>query len=921
MSTDTGRNLNRDPKDISEHSPIQEGMAPRVGELPPPITRELSQLAVEVNQTEGEDESDLCVHQLFEKQVARTPDSLAVVFANQGLTYGELNARANQLAHLLRRRDVGANNRVGLCINRSARMIVGLLGILKAGGAYVPLNPEHPRARLELQLKESNAPILITASGAINRQLDFAGEIVDLDRDAALLDAEPVSNPRAVATRENLVYVIYTSGSTGVPKGVAVRHRSLVNYTQFIVRSLQLDRPLQFATVSTIAADLGNTCIFPSLVSGGCLHILGYDVSIEREQFRDYLAKRPIDVLKIVPSHLNALLTSEDDGQVLPLRYLILGGETLSWELMERISRAEHNCEVINHYGPTETTVGSLTYSVGARDAASLTVPIGGPIANTTVYIVDQYWNPVPVGIAGELYIGGAGLADGYLNQPAETAERFVPNPFSTTPGARLYQTGDLARYLPDGNIEFLGRVDHQVKLRGFRVDLGEIEVLLAKHRGVHQAIVVVRQDTINDQRLVAYVVVSDGKVPFQDDLRSFLKQALPDYMVPSAFVFLQSLPLTPNGKVDRRALPPPGEKRPEVGEVYLGPRNKIEEQLARIFELVLNLKSVGVRDDFFEFGGHSLLAVRLFAEIANCFGKRLPLATLFQAPTVEHLANILRNDSPTSWSSLVAIRTEGTRPPLYCLHACGPHVFIYQPLARHLAADQPVYGIQAQGLDGQRESSTSVPEMVTHYVREIREFQPEGPYYLLGDTLGGIFAFEMARQLHSQGQKVAFVGLIDTFCPLTPSFWRRILCHLVHVREMGPATYMSGAVKALKSRLSGRLANGARSIYAIDEMMDVVQERTASNDPIEKVEMAIFQAVFANYSPPREVYPGKITYFFARDAHYRIRWEDNRLDWGKLASEGLQLFVIPGEHNSIREEPSVAILADKLTASLRAAR
>lgn len=575
---------------------------------------------------------DKTVHELFETQAASTPAAPALVSGDQELTYEELNTRANRLAHLLRRRGVGPDVRVGLCMERSAELIVGLLGILKAGGAYVPLNPDHPQERLEMQLRESQSSLLVTNGGP---KLDF-DEVVDLERDREMLAAEPTDNPQSITTAENLVYVIYTSGSTGVPKGVAVRHRNLVNYTYAILQLLEVDRPLAFATVSTISADLGNTCIFPSLVSGGCLHILSYEVAMEGDQLRDYFAKRPIDVLKIVPSHLYGLLATQTNGGILPAKYLILGGEALSWDLVRQISRLNHSCRIINHYGPTETTVGSLTFAVDEENDAvySATVPIGRPLANTRCYILDRWQRPVVPGVVGELYIGGAGVAAGYLNQPAETAMRFVPDPLAH--GARMYSTGDLARYLVDGNIEFLGRADHQVKVRGHRVELGEIEAVLAAHPGVRQAIVTARRGESEDVRILAYLV---GASMPHDELRAALRKKLPEYMLPSAFVFLKALPLTPNGKIDRAALPEPEDVRAGVQSEFVAPRTPVEEKLVGLWAGLLKVKTLGVYDNFFELGGHSLLATQVVSRMRKEFQVEITLVSLFESPTVAAMA------------------------------------------------------------------------------------------------------------------------------------------------------------------------------------------------------------------------------------------------------------------------------------------
>jgi amino acid adenylation domain-containing protein len=609
--------------------------------------RERHQLLIEFNRTAVDYQKDICIHHLFEGQAERTPDAVAVVFEDHRLSYAELNASANRLAHLLRQRGVGPDSSVGLCLDRSEQMIVGLLGILKAGGAYVPLNPEHPKARLSHQLSETQTLAVLTEQRLLDRLPDLDGEIIALDRDDNLLKHQPCENPNAQTVPQHLAYVIYTSGSTGKPKGVAISHESLVNYTHFICEKLRVDaashgKPLHFATVSTIGADLGNTCIFPSLVSGGCLHIIGQDTATEGDLFADYISGHSIDVLKITPTHLSALMAAQDHMSVLPGRHLILGGEALSLHLAERISNLGGDCKLINHYGPTETTVGSLTFSLGENDDSSCgnsTIPIGRPIANTEVYILDQNLEPSPVGVPGELYIGGAGLARGYLNRPEMTAEKFVPDPFSNRSGSRLYKTGDQARYLPDGNVEFIGRNDHQVKIRGFRVELGEIEAALAHHPAVRQSVVVAREDVPGDVRLIAYIAASLEAMPTVEGVRGFLREELPDYMVPALFVMMKSLPLTANGKVDRRALPSPEQAGSEKEKVFVGPRTSVEEAIEKIWAEVLRLSKVSIHDNFFELGGHSLLVTQVISRLRKVFRVELPLRSLFESPTIAQLA------------------------------------------------------------------------------------------------------------------------------------------------------------------------------------------------------------------------------------------------------------------------------------------
>lgn len=621
------------------------------GELEMLSRTERHQQLVEWNQTQTTYPSERCIHELFEAQVERTPGAPAVVFEGRQLSYGELNAKANQLAHYLRGRGVKPDVPIGLLADRSAEMMVGLLGILKAGGAYVPLNPEHPKARLALQLTDVGAPVLLTQKKLLERTPEFGGDVVCLDGDQKLFQNAPETNPERMTAPENLVYVIYTSGSTGTPKGVGVSHRNLVNYTHFICQKLQLTQAtevggLQFATVTTISADLGNTCIYPSLLSGGCLHVLSYEAVTDGSLFAAYIAEHPIDVLKIVPSHLRALLASSEGARILPRKYLIMGGEALGWDLVKHVAERGGTCQVINHYGPTETTVGSLTFGIDEdkmKTELSATVPIGRPIANTTRYILDRHLQPVPAGVAGELYIGGAGVASGYLNQAEQTAARFIPDPFSPEAGRRLYKTGDLARYLIDGNVEFLGRVDHQVKVRGYRIELGEIESVLLQHPEVSETVVVALRDVADEPRLVAYVVPHQKHEFTTDELRRFLLENLPEYMTPAAFVLLKSLPLTRNGKIDRQALPAP-EESTESEKAFVAPSTPTEEALAGIWREVLGVKRVGVHDNFFRLGGHSLLLTRVISRVRAAFDVELPLRSLFEEPTIAGLAQTIED-------------------------------------------------------------------------------------------------------------------------------------------------------------------------------------------------------------------------------------------------------------------------------------
>ncbi|MBW4611883.1 MAG: amino acid adenylation domain-containing protein [Desmonostoc vinosum HA7617-LM4] len=591
------------------------------------------QLLLEFNNTQTDYPLNKCIHQLFAEQVAKTPNHLAVVFEQEQLTYTQLNARANKIARYLQKLGVGPEVIVAVYLERSLHTITAMLGILKAGGAYLVID-QIPKQGLALRLQDAQISIILTQQTLVATLPTHPAQIICLDSEVAIAQ-ESCENVTSKVTSNNLVYVVYTSGSTGKPKGVAIEHRQLLNYFYAISDKLALPNPASFATVSTFAADLGNTAIFPALCTGGCLHIISQERATDTEALADYFHRHQIDCLKIVPSHLAALLTSTNAKSILPRLRLILGGEAASWHLIEQIRQLMPECQILNHYGPTETTVGVLTYLVNNKQNYTQTVPLGRPLANTQVYVLDEELQPVPIGVPGELYIGGVSVARGYLNSPQLTKERFMQLPASNQSAAKLYKTGDIVRYLPDGNLEFLGRVDYQVKLRGFRIELGEIEALLSQYPQVQQAVVTVREDRPGDKRLVAYVV--SRRELDTSQLHQFLQEKLPEYMIPTAFVLLKTLPLTANGKVNRQALPTP-EQTPSP-ETFVAPRNPVEEVLIGIWAEILSLKRVGIDDDFFTLGGHSLLATQAISRIRKAFAVELPLRQLFETPTVAGLA------------------------------------------------------------------------------------------------------------------------------------------------------------------------------------------------------------------------------------------------------------------------------------------
>lgn len=586
-----------------------------------------------------------CLHQRFEQQAEQTPERVALIVEDQRLTYRELNHRANQLAHHLQQLGAGPEVIVALYLERSPELLITLLAILKAGSAYLPLDPTWPASRVTCQLKDAKAPILVTQQQQLSHGIEIPGQVVCLGRDLAGLQQQSVANPMSAVTPANLAYILYTSGSTGQPKGVAVEHRQLLTYIDSVIERLELPAAAHYAIVSTLAADLGQTMLFPCWCQGGTLHLMTPERARDAKALSDYAQQQPIDCLKIVPSHLQALLQTAHPQSLLPRQRLVLGGEACPWTLIEQVQQLAPNCRIFNHYGPTETTVGVLTYAVTAEtltQSVAATVPLGQAIANAQVYLLDVHLAPVPVGVPGEIYIGGDSVARGYLQQPGLTALRFIPNLYSTEPGARLYRTGDVARYLPDGTLEFLRRVDSQVKLHGFRIELGAIEAQLIQHPDVQAAAVLVREDTPGNPLLVAYVVLQSGAQLDTSAWRAFLHQWLPEPMIPSLFVPLPALPLTPNGKVDRRALPIPEKISPQLAAQFVAPRNPTEAAIATIWMEVLGLETVGVHSHFFDLGGHSLLATQVLSRLRETFEIELPLSQLFEARTVAEIAIVV---------------------------------------------------------------------------------------------------------------------------------------------------------------------------------------------------------------------------------------------------------------------------------------
>jgi amino acid adenylation domain-containing protein/non-ribosomal peptide synthase protein (TIGR01720 family) len=622
---------------------------------------ERDRVVVEWNRTDADLGHEALLHRMIEAQAARTPDALAVVFEDERLTYAELDARANRLAQLLHHRGIGPEVRVGVCMERSAELVVAILAVLKAGGAYVPLDPGYPAERLAHMLADSGVPVLLTVDAVRARLPEHAAETLCLDSDAALIAAESAVAPECAAEPEHAAYVIYTSGSTGLPKGVVIEHRNIANYVAGVLTRMAATPCASYALVSTVAADLGHTVLFPALCTGAALHVVSESRATNPEAFADYMERHGVEGMKIVPSHLQALQSGSRPAAVLPKKLLVLGGDGARREWIGKVREMAPEMAILNHYGPTETTVGVLTNPIiGTPERAIL--PLGKPLPNSRVYVLDARMRVLPVGVPGELYIGGAQVARGYLNRPELTAERFVDSPFVA--GDRLYRTGDRVRWLADGTIEFLGRVDDQVKIRGFRVELGEIEAALRQHPRVSAVAVVAREDVPGEKRLAGYVV-ADGRAPTVAELRAFLLERLPDYMVPAAWAVLDALPLNRNGKVDRHALPAPDAHAAAAHPS--APRTALETALAEVWAEVLRVGKVGLHDNFFELGGDSIQAIKVISRLRKREVK-LTSRQLFEHQTIAKLSALLDSAPRTPvertlaevWSEVLRVERVG---------------------------------------------------------------------------------------------------------------------------------------------------------------------------------------------------------------------------------------------------------------------
>jgi amino acid adenylation domain-containing protein len=870
--------------------------------------------------------ADRCVHEIFESQAASKPDNVALEDGSERMSYGELNRRANRLARYLQGRGVGPEVSVGVAMERSPDLVVAMLAVLKAGGAYVPLDTGYPAERVAAMLVDARVRVVITSEGRVT-DLPDGVRVVALEREKDEIAAEHDDDLGMSTWANQLAYVMHTSGSTGAPKGIGVPHQAIVRLvlnTDYV----QLTPDDRVAQVSNPSFDGATFEIWGALLNGARLVLLQQDIVLSPVEFGTELRQRGITAMFLTTALFN-LLAGVDPSVFETVHHLLFGGEVPDpSRVREVVAQGAHH-RLLHVYGPTEVTTFATWLEVREVPESAQTVPIGRPIANTTAYVLDQNMMPVAIGLPGELYLGGPGVARGYFGRPSLTAERFVPDPFGSGQGDRLYRTGDRVRLRSDGNLEFLGRLDSQIKLRGFRIEPGEIETVMARHPDVRECAVVLRDDLPGGRGLVGYLAPKSGNgrngrarelVP---DVRSYLQTRLPAYMLPSAFVVLEALPLSPNGKIARGALPRPDSDKADTRATGTLPATSTEMAIAKVWQELLEIDRVNLDDNFFELGGHSLLAVKLFAEIQKSFSQTLPVSTLFQAPTVRGLADILsRAASGPTGSGLVVLQSGRQGPPLFVVHEVDGQLMLYRELVARLGADLPIYGFELAPDSETAPVLTTFEELAAKYVQQMRVKQPMGPYFLCGYCWAGELTFEMARQLVAAGQEVAFLGLIDSRCRNvgTRPYHRRLASSArkwwklftQNVRRL--AALERAAIPAF---LQERAENITMRLVGVKAYRWSLQLGHPVLPLLRQPSRALEQAARCYQPSP---YPGSVTLFKAQVPGSPAS-AGGTLGWARVAMGGVEVHQVPGEHMTIIHEPQVQELARQLRACLDRAR
>jgi amino acid adenylation domain-containing protein len=881
-----------------------------------PLLRDSDREALRAwNRTDADYPRDVPLARLVEQQVERTPEATAVVYGHDSICFRELNSRANRLAHELRVHGAGPDRLVGIFMERSIDMIAGLLAIVKTGAAYLPLDPLFPRDRLAYMVQDGGVELIVTQESLRPLLPEFSGTVVSTDGGNWAVNSQ--ENLDVAVQPGDLAYIIYTSGSTGRPKGVEVPRGALTNLLWSMREWLQLTAEDRLLAVTTISFDIAGVDVWLPLLVGARLVVASREDAADGARVRELIDRHGITFLQATPVTWRLLLEAGWPGK--SDLQIVCTGEAMPRDLAARLAPLVRR--LWNLYGPTETTIWSTGYLVHDGDEPIL---IGRPVANTRCYIVDENRQPVPIGVVGELYLGGDGLARGYLRRPELTAEKFLPDPFRSQPGARMYRTGDLARYRADGNIECLGRTDHQVKIRGFRIELGEIESVLKQDPRIKQAVVLAREDTPGHKRLVGYLVPHGEEVPTRSELRSLLMPQLPDYMVPSDYVVLTEIPISPNGKIDRKALPAPqaATDQPPPSDAHMAPRSESEKRIAAILCEVLELRSVGLHEDFFDLGGHSLTAVRTVARINQEFGVDLSVRILFEAKTCAQLAQKVElratreaSAEPERWPILVPVQPSGAGTPLFCVARPNVNAIGYAILARHLGPEQPVYGLQAQLEEDPQIDFTrqQYEDTAREYIEAMRSVQPRGPYYVIGQCQGAYIAFEMARQIEASGQRFGWLGILDAW---TEENTRHRWLFAAYRYAIALRSVALRTLDKIKHAVPGAPPECPTEPAASTAWVPTV---SASGSPQPKPSSGP-DLMHELYFPRKDFKPpagaSRITVFtVGRPEFYRVR--DERMGWGDRTRGGVDVERVPGTHLTILREPHVNVLAEKILTRL----
>lgn len=881
--------------------------------------QEKDQVLFKGNQTEVESKPQ-CIHQLFEAWANHNPEAIAIICGEKQLTYGELNQQANQLAHYLQAKKVAPGSLVGLCIERSPYMVIALLAILKLGAAYVPLDINNPPARIAFILEDAQIEVLVTESSLLDKLPPDIEQIICCDHQEDAIAKYDSDNLNLKIAINDLAHIVYTSGSTGKPKGVMLSHGNLSHYAQSLQLALDITPEDVYLHRGSIALIVSARQLLMPLAQGATAVIVTKQETKDPLELFALIKRHGVTIVDHVPSFwrnfwgiLNQLDTERRntllDNQV---RLVAAGGEQVTPEIYQCWRKIfKPNVKLANIYGQTEGTGVVTLYQIPDKiDSLFKSLPVGVPIPNMRVYLLDSNLQPVPIGVAAEIHISGAGVAQGYLNRPELTAEKFVANPYVS--GERIYKTGDLGRILParNGSIQFLGRVDRQVNIQGLRIELGEIEAVLSQNELVVEAAVIVGENKLREI-LCAYIVPNSTQQPTVEMLRSYLGEKLPPYMIPNTFLFVDEFPLTTSGKVDRRAL---AELTIEETTSIIAPRDRLEAKIVKIVQDILGIGAVSIRDNFIELGGNSLLAARLVTEIENRYAKKIPISRVFQASTPEALALLIRQDDGNNLpKSCVPLKSGNSKPTIFAIHNLGYGLEFYLPLAQYLDKDTSLYGLSSSFSDEpDKPHFRDVIGSAKYYVRELQQIQPQGPYHLLGVSFGGLIAYEMAQQLTSQGHEVNFLGLLDTYYPdqnatYKPSLQKRLTGHLRKIQNEG----ISHILKRIQWRFGATQDYLRFIVYKNDWIRNNFADPTSRNFAQTQYIEQKKEQKNLNEDYAIQAYPGIINMFRAANDI------DTKLDWEKLALSGLFIHDVPGEHLEILQDPNAQTLAEKIQLAL----